>query len=71
MGKIESAENKNQLVTNLISMHDKEDKTTQTRSTDDLWTSADDKDGECACETDKIHRPSVDVICMYNKEGPY
>ena len=55
----------------LISTYNKEGETTQTRSTDDLWTSVYDKDGERACDTDEIHRSSVDLVCAHNNEGHY
>ena len=48
---------------------DKEGETAQTRSTDDPWTSVYNKDRKNAFVTDKIHRSSVDLVCMYNKEG--
>ena len=43
----------------------KEGDTTQTRFTDDLWTSVYNTDGECAYDTNNIHRSSVDDMSMY------
>ena len=47
----------------------KEGETTQTRFTDDLWTSVYDKDGECAYDTNDIHRSSGDVYVRTIRKG--
>ena len=55
------------LISTYCTIH-KEGETTQTRFTDDLWTSIENKDRECVCDTNNMHRSSVDLICTHHKD---